>query len=452
MLQSDARIVIGGSFSSANGAVPVRRLNADGSVDTNYVLSTTFFASYPTRIRDAIIQPDDKVITVNATVARFNTDGTLDSTFRQPSLLIDRVATNPAVTVEALTVNLQTDGKVLIGGAFTDVDDASGPPNGARFGVARFNSNGTLDNLTTSHRTGFKATPNSFLRQPDGSTLIAFEQDSAVTYNSNPAIAHNFGRLLPNGSPDPSFNPFPGYTPNGALTPSFVAGGFRRFPDGKLLVAGTKSQGGSFTYGRLFSDGSEDTSFVPDPSIADLGDPRFQPDGKTLFPSRGDAQLTVDNKLLQRLTATGSVDASFNLAPQILADTVQRDGSNTITTVATGKTNVLAVFADGSFLFSYFALDNTWRLVRLTRDGAMDSSFQGASTPFTGSAFPNTVIDPLNPSAGPQPITELNASTRLFKDGQIVEWGIIQVNPDNRKLAVKLAGQPAERRPPRSRA
>ena len=146
----------------------------------------------------------------------------------------------------------------------------------------------------------------------------------------------------------------------------------------------------------------------------------FNPMEKLWFPGDGDAQSAVDNKLLQRLTATGSVDASFNLDPQILADTVQRDGLGKITTVATGKTNVLAVFADGSFLFSYFALDNTWRLVRLTRDGAMDNSFQGASIPFTGNAFPNTVIDPLNPGAGPQPITELNASTRLFKDGQIV--------------------------------
>jgi uncharacterized delta-60 repeat protein len=131
VLQSDGRIVIGGRFSSASGPVPVRRLNADGSLDTNYALSPTFFASYPNRIRDAVIQPDGKVGTVNVTVARFNTDGTLDSTFRQPVLLIDRVNTNPAVIPEAFTVNLQADGKVLIGGQFTDVDDVSGPPNGA---------------------------------------------------------------------------------------------------------------------------------------------------------------------------------------------------------------------------------------------------------------------------------------------------------------------------------
>src|SRR5205823_3540662 len=140
--------------------LPLVRLNADGSADQSYgyfgsmdTADSTFFY-----MRALVIQPNDKVVGVENSVFRFNsTDGKLDNTFRQPDLLIDQLSLNtlpetfPSIP-EAFTINLRSDGRILIGGTFSDVDDASGPANGERWSVAEFNSDGTLDSLKTSNR------------------------------------------------------------------------------------------------------------------------------------------------------------------------------------------------------------------------------------------------------------------------------------------------------------
>ena len=240
-IQSNGKIVIGGRFTATfppqetNNRLPLVRLNSDGSADPGYASHDIPVFS---QMRDLVVQPDDKVIGVDFSVYRFNAaDGTLDPTFRQPELLQDRQP-----FAQAYSVNLQQDGRVLIGGLFTDVDDAigpcpevaavCGPPNGDRFGVARFNSDGTLDSLTTAHKTGVKWAPNGFQRGPDGKTLITFDN------GFGPTIPHDLGRLLSGGSLDSGFNPFPSYDPNGSLTPSFRALGVHSLPNGSAFVFG----------------------------------------------------------------------------------------------------------------------------------------------------------------------------------------------------------------------
>lgn len=61
-------------------------------------------------------------------VARLNANGTLDATFA-----------NPNVNASVLTLQIQPDGKVLIGGTFTTVGGT------AMSSVARLNSTGTRD-------------------------------------------------------------------------------------------------------------------------------------------------------------------------------------------------------------------------------------------------------------------------------------------------------------------
>jgi len=89
VVQGDGKIIIGGDFAITGGApdVPLVRLNSDGSIDQTYIYppgGSTFFGS---RIRDLVLQPDGKPIAVANSVFRFDTDGTLDSTFSIPVLL-----------------------------------------------------------------------------------------------------------------------------------------------------------------------------------------------------------------------------------------------------------------------------------------------------------------------------------------------------------------------------
>src|SRR5436190_9214633 len=186
VVQSNGKVVIGGrlnvSYTSGIGALA--RFNSNGSVDSTFVFQAgrAFF-----RVRDMLQQFDGKIVAVDNLVARFNADGSIDSTFHQPVLLIYR--DNTVNFPEAFTVNLQSDGHILIGGDFTDIDDAPpNPPGPSLFGVARLNSDGTVDNtLTTTHETGSTVAPISFARQPSGMTLIAFNT-VGVTFNDT-AIA-----------------------------------------------------------------------------------------------------------------------------------------------------------------------------------------------------------------------------------------------------------------------
>ncbi len=124
-LQPDGKIIIGGNFTnvSPNGGPAVARnrlarLNPDGTFDL------TFDPSANAEIRALVLQPDGKIVAgglfttlspngaaavTRNRVARLNADGTLDMAFDA----------NVNIAVDCLA--LQADGKVLVGGLFTNV-------------------------------------------------------------------------------------------------------------------------------------------------------------------------------------------------------------------------------------------------------------------------------------------------------------------------------------------
>jgi uncharacterized delta-60 repeat protein len=415
VVQSDGKIIIGGDFAVTGGApdVPLVRLNSDGSIDQTYIYPTGGSLFFGSQIRDLVLQPDGKPIAISKSVYRFNTDGTLDSTFSNP-VLIDN---SPLDFPQAYTLNLLPDGRVLIGGSFSDIDDGSGTSNDDHWSVARFNSDGTLDpSLTTSHKTAEKAHLTSFTRQFDGSTLIAFD---ATSGSSAPALPHAFGRLLTDGALDPSFDPVASFDPNGSLGLDFLFSGFNLLADGKLLAFGLKDGAfGTFAYGKLFLDGTEDTNYTTGPNDG-FSNAYPLSDGKVLMTSYSFVeQNVVDNTEVQRLNVDGTLDTSFQLDSSILVDTVQRDINGSITNIAADGGKILAVLADGKILFSYLALDSTSRLVRLTPDGAIDPLFSSASTPVA--TFPG-IVDPAKGLGLNVPeIFGSTSSTSGFSDALVV--------------------------------
>src|SRR6266446_4758369 len=372
VVQSDGKVVIGGRLLiNGTSGIPLARLNSDGSLESSFVYASGFFGGAG-RIRDLVQQPDGRMLVASRHIGRFNADGSIDSSFHQPVLLVYRSNSNPNILPEAFTVNLQSDGHILIGGDFTDIDDAPpNPPGPALFGVARLNSDGTVDNtLTTTHKTGFDVSPSSFAREADGRTLIAFV-DIGFTFG-DPAIHHNYGRLLPDGSLDTSFDPLASL-PNGPAT----ARGFATLPNGNIFGWGTNDQTGNFGYNVLLPDGTvADPNYHADPNVSffDKAYPQPLTPGQVLVLNSGSAsgfndfqsnlQNVVNNTELQRVNSNGSLDTSFVHDPSILANTVQRDQSGNLQTIAAGSA-VLALFSDGKILFAYLATDSTYRLVRL---------------------------------------------------------------------------------------
>ena len=196
--QSDGKILLVGDFTSVNGITRNRmvRLNADGSVDTAF--SSNLGTGFDNAIFGVKIQSDGKIIVAgNFTalngntrnkVLRLNSDGTEDSAFY--------TSLGTGFNNDASGIGIQSDGKIIIGGSFTTLNSVS------RIRLVRLNSDGTLDsafytNLGTSVLNGSVATVNV---QSDGKILLT-GQFSSFNGNSRGGIF----RLNSDGTEDTTF-------------------------------------------------------------------------------------------------------------------------------------------------------------------------------------------------------------------------------------------------------
>src|SRR6185503_2784999 len=168
-LQPDGKILVGIAYpSSVSIAEPLLvRLNSDGSLDSP--VQVTINALDSTQISGIAVQPDGRIViggkfrykdSTDATrfnLARLNSDGSLDSSF------VLAGSPNDAVN----NVLLQPDGKIIIGGNFTD--DSVGFPRRA---IARLNSNGSLDGSFNASL-GIPSFVRGLSLQPDGKLVVA---------------------------------------------------------------------------------------------------------------------------------------------------------------------------------------------------------------------------------------------------------------------------------------
>jgi uncharacterized delta-60 repeat protein len=129
-LDASNRLLIGGMFSTVTGSarVGLARLAADGTLDTLNPFAAFNQSGNPRYVHSILIQPDGKIVVAGSAaegagfIARVNDDGTLDST----------LALSASNSVYGLA--RQTDGNLVLGGAFTQVNSV------ARYRVARVSS------------------------------------------------------------------------------------------------------------------------------------------------------------------------------------------------------------------------------------------------------------------------------------------------------------------------
>lgn len=195
-IQADGKILVGGQFGSFNGAVRIGlvRLNSDGSVDTSFNLSGDVATGFPLVIQEINVLPDGKILiggsirnsaTAFRGLMRLNADGSVDSSFNSgtsASNIVYRIIRQP-------------DGKILIGGAFTNYNGT------ARQRVARLNADGSLD---TAFSTGAGATNGIVYDlglQTDGKVVIG---GAFTTLNGN--AQNRIARLNTDGTFDSTFN------------------------------------------------------------------------------------------------------------------------------------------------------------------------------------------------------------------------------------------------------
>ncbi len=191
-LQSDGRLIIGGDFTTVSGFPFNRlaRLTVAGTLDPLFHPGS----GANDKVHALVVQPDNKIIiggrftqfdtTNRGRVARLKADGTLDASFNPGA-----GADNP---VFALALTPQ--GKVVLGGSFTTVNGVTRP------NVALLGTNGTPD-VGFNTGAGVNGTVYAVAVQPDGKILIG--GDFTTVNNTNRA---RIARLHPNGSLDLSFN------------------------------------------------------------------------------------------------------------------------------------------------------------------------------------------------------------------------------------------------------
>ncbi|WP_410221398.1 T9SS type A sorting domain-containing protein [Pedobacter sp.] len=117
VLQPDGKVIVAGYFTSYNGTATNRiaRLNTDGSLDTAFDPG----AGFNDDVQTLILQPDGKILaggsftafggTVRKFIARLNGDASLDVAFDPGNGFNNTVC----------SINQQPDGKMVVGGFFT---------------------------------------------------------------------------------------------------------------------------------------------------------------------------------------------------------------------------------------------------------------------------------------------------------------------------------------------
>ena len=317
VVQSNDKILAGGDFTSYNGTTRNRisRLNADGTVDVNFTPGTGFDAE----VKTIAVQTDGKIVvggnftTCNGTsrngIARLNADGSLDTDFT-PGTGFDE---------EVDCIVIQADGKILVGGGFTSYNGTT------RKYLARLKADGTLDTdfttnftfsfhgvqaivLVTGNKilvggdfTAYGSISTSYIARlnTDGSLDTGF--DSGFGFNAivNTLVVQSDGKILAGGSfsqyNEVSINRIVRLSADGALDTGFNTGtGFDMDiytivlqQDGKIIAGGNFNSYNDITRNGIIrlaaADGSLDTGFDPEDGFyGDVNTIALQTNGKIL--------------------------------------------------------------------------------------------------------------------------------------------------------------------------
>jgi uncharacterized delta-60 repeat protein len=199
-IQEDGKILIGGHFDNYSygpGYICpyIARLNPDGSFDTSFFIGSGFNAD----VEVIVVQPDGKILvggqftTYNGFncngIVRLNSNGSVDSSF----FIGDNTV---SLDGYVYTIKLQSDGKILVGGEFNNYGAIS------RNKIARLNTDGTLDTTFVVGQ-GFNNYVNSIDLQSDGKIIVGGNFWDTGSYDNTPCEA--IVRLNPDGSLNSTF-------------------------------------------------------------------------------------------------------------------------------------------------------------------------------------------------------------------------------------------------------
>jgi uncharacterized delta-60 repeat protein len=266
------------------------------------------------------------------------------------------------------TLALQANGQVIVAGDFKTMQGTGGSGPVSRNYLARLNADGSLDNTFNPNVNG---TVFAVAYQPNGQVVIGGEFTTVQANGASaPTTRNHVARLNADGSLDVTFDPNTdrpvlalGMEPNGQIV---IGGGFSTFMANGASTATTRN-----CIARLNADGSVDPSFDPEANgsvdvILVLPSGQIAIGGEFVTLQPNGATVTTQADFLARLNSDGTLDTNFIINPLSTVNclALQSDGRLLI---GGQFTSIFPATALSAATVSYVA--------RINPDGTLDSSF-----------------------------------------------------------------------------
>ncbi|MCC6511028.1 MAG: hypothetical protein IT423_18140, partial [Pirellulaceae bacterium] len=387
--QANGRILVAGTaqlstqFGNVNTDMFVLRLNTNGTNDSSFSGDGFAFVDFVSarvsrdQARGVAVQADGRILVTGsvygnfsdyAGLARLNVNGSLDDTFGDQG----RVRYPLFREIPTGDVLVQSDGRVLMT---------------THQGIARFQSNGTLD--TSWDGDGFL---------PVSGTIYTgkLQADGSVVVGGNFLQRFGVRRYLSSGAVDLGFAG--GGVATTLMGPSNdLANHSVLQADGKIVVVGS-SQGG-FAVARYLSTGALDTTFSSDGlGVYKFGSDSFEAEA-TSVAMQSNGQIVVAGWVQERMLGSSSARfAVVRLNSDGSLDTnFSEDGFQTTDLGGASQAQSVVVQNDGKIVVGGRSLGNFATLVRYNTDGSLDRTFSGdgiSSMASEGSAISRIVLQP----------------------------------------------------------
>lgn len=301
-IQTDGKIVVAGqSYNGTNNVLVLARYDTNGNLDNSFDSDGKIISNIPADFLGLVglsIQSDGKIVAVagdgDFIVARFNSNGSYDNTFGTGGV----ASTDFGNFDYGKTVAIQADGKILAAGKSADANYI------ADFSIARYLSNGTLDN---TFGTGGKLKINLGSAH-ECVTSIAIQNNGSIIlagYSSYVNLDCALLRLTSAGTVDNTFG-------SGGKVITDLSGGYNDDiqslaiqTDGKILAAG-QQWFGKFALIRYTTSGALDSTFGTNGFVTTSFGSGFSQGSSVLIRS--------DNKILVTGTSGGNSGLDFGLA------------------------------------------------------------------------------------------------------------------------------------------
>ena len=345
VIQPDGKIVVAGTSSgNPDSGFALARYNTNGMLDSTFGIGGKVFTAIGSTGQSyaVALQLDGKIVVAgfagngennDFTVARYNTDGTLDFTFDNDGIVIVPIGSGRD---EAYAVAIQTNGRIVVAGQ-------SNNGTNDQITLVRLNTNGSLDNSFDGD--GIVTTP--VTSSSEYAFAMRIQADGKIVtggVSGNPNVDFLIARYNTIGSLDISFGT------GGKVFTDFGGNDFATAldlsPGGRVVAAGftNASSTNDFAVARYNTDGSLDTSFDGDGKavMVDISsrDEAYaiavQPNGSILVGGSSTVNGNQDFALV-RFNFDGSLDTAFgtngkvttslgNMEDVIRALAIQRDG------------------------------------------------------------------------------------------------------------------------------